>query len=404
MKSRSAPITVLPGRDTWYEIDEDVLAWNFRNVREFLDRTNPDTRVAIAAVVKADAYGMGSIPVSRVFLSEGADLLAVACLSEAARLRRSFPDAPIMIMGYTPDRLLTAAAELSITVTLFEERQAALLSQWSERTGRTARVQIKLDTGMNRLGCDDGDEAVNMVACIARMPGILVDGLFSHLALESEASDERQFSRLTRFAQRVGGRGVRFPSLHLCDSIGMVRYPDFHLDMVRPGAILYGAPPLGPRTLTAIRIPFAFKTRIARIRTLAAGEGVGYDYSWRAPSVGAALATLPVGYADGFRRAFSNRARVIIRGVAAPVVGLVCMDQCTVDVSSVPGVTVGDDVLLFGRSGDDEVLIGDVATWAGTNRNEILVGVGRRVPRVYRRGRAIREIVDEMDAEATGEL
>ncbi|TVR61395.1 MAG: alanine racemase [Spirochaetaceae bacterium] len=403
MKSRTAPVTALPGRDTWYEIDQDVLAWNFRSVREFLDRTNPDTRVAMAAVVKADAYGMGLIPVSRVFLDEGADLLAVACLSEAARLRRTFSDAVIMIMGYTPDRLLTAAADLSITVTLFEERQAALLSQWSERTGRTARVQIKLDTGMNRLGCDDGDAGVSTVERIARMPGVAADGLFSHLALESEASDERQFSRLTRFAERVRGRGVRLPSLHLCDSIGMVRYPAFHLDIVRPGAILYGAPPLGSRTLSAIRTPFAFKTRIARIRTLAAGEGVGYDFSWRAPAAGATLATLPVGYADGFRRAFSNRARVIVRGVAAPVVGLVCMDQCTVDVSSVPGVSVGDEVLLFGRSGDDEIPIADAAAWAGTNRNEILAGVGRRVPRVYHRGGATTEILDEMDAEVTGE-
>ncbi len=390
-----------PPRDTWYEIDEDALASNFHRVREFLDRTNPDRRVAVAAVMKADAYGMGSVPVARVFLTAGADVIAVACLTEAALLRRSFPNAAIMIMGYTPDRLLAAAADRSITVTLFEERQAELLSRWSGRTRRPAHVQIKLDTGFNRLGCDDDDTAVESVERIARMPGIVVDGVFSHLALESGESDTRQFERLTGFAGRVRARGIELPALHLCDSIGMVRYPDFHLDMVRPGAILYGAPPLGPRSIDGIRVPFALKTRIARIRMLAPGEGVSYDFTWRAPPSGATLATLPVGYADGYRRAFSNRAHVVIRGVAAPVVGLVCMDQCTVDVSAVPGVARGDEVLLLGRSSRDEVTLNDAAAWAGTNRNEILAGIGKRVPRVYCRGGRITQIVDQIDAEVT---
>ncbi|TVQ28494.1 MAG: alanine racemase [Spirochaetaceae bacterium] len=398
-----SPVSVdpQPARDTWYEIDEDALVSNYRCVREFLDRTNPHRRVAIAAVMKADAYGMGTVPVARILLRAGADLIAVACLTEASLLRRSFPDARIMIMGYTPDRLLTAAAERAIAITIFEERQAALLSEWSERTGRQAHVEIKLDTGFNRLGCDDDDAAVDTVERIARMPGLVVDGMFSHLALESPASDRRQFSRLSDFADRVRTRGIALASIHLCDSIGMVRYPDFHLDMVRPGAILYGAPPMGQHTLPGIRVPFAFKTRIARVRRLAAGEGVSYDFTWRAPESGATLATLPVGYADGYRRAFSNRAHVVIRGVAAAVVGLVCMDQCTVDVSAVPGVSQGDEVVLLGRSGNDEVALIDAATWAATNRNEVLAGIGKRVPRVYHRGGRITQIVDEIDAEVS---
>ena len=392
-----------PDRDTWYEIDEDVLARNCRCVREFLDRLHPDRRVAMAAVLKADAYGMGSIHAARVFLREGADLLAVACLSEAVRLRTALRDAAILIMGYTPDRLLAAAADHRIILTVFEERQAVLLSAWARSTGGTACVHIKLDTGMNRLGCSDDDAGVDLVERVARMPGVRVDGLFSHLALESESSDRRQHERLIRFTERARSRAVQIPAVHLCDSIGMVRYPEFHLDMVRPGAILYGAPPRGPATAGEIRVPFALKTRIARIRRLAPGEGVGYDYTWRAPEAGALIATLPIGYADGYRRAFSNRGHVIVRGYRAPVAGLVCMDQCTVDVSAVPDVSAGDEVLLLGRAGEHEVALADAANWAETNRNEVLAGIGKRVPRVYHRDGTVTAIVDDVYPEVDGE-
>jgi alanine racemase len=231
---------------------------------------------------------------------------------------------------------------------------------------------------------------------MAGLPGVELEGIFTHLALVDQESDEEQFRRFIGFVGALEEVGISIPVKHVCDSIGMLRYPLFRLDMVRPGAILYGAPPLRtPHSDTLdIRIPFALKTRISRLRALGPGEGVGYDFSWRAPETGAILATVPVGFGDGYRRCLSNRAHVVVRGVKAPVVGLVSMDQCTVDVTGVPGVQERDDVLLLGRDHEGAVPVLEMASWAGTNRNEILAGIGRRVPRVYTRSGQACSMVD----------
>jgi len=391
-----------PLRDTRYEIDLDLLAHNVRTVRALLEEEHPPgERPRIAAVLKGDAYGFGAIQTAGVMLEEGVDVLAVACLPEALELRRRYPEAPIMIMGYTPDELLPLALEYSITLTLFEASQARVVSSVARNLGAPTPVHIKVETGMNRLGLDPDGEGVQEVMSMAGLPGVEMEGIFTHLALVDRESDEEQFRRFTEFVGALEEEGITIPVKHVCDSIGMLRYPGFRLDMVRPGAILYGAPPLRTPYSESldIRVPFALKTRISRLRSLGAGEGVGYDFTWRAPVGGALVATLPVGYADGFRRCMANRAHVLARGVRAPVVGLVSMDQCTVDVSEVPGVQVGDDVLLLGQDQQGTVPILDMASWAETNRNEILAGVGRRVPRVYTRGGEVVGVRDYLAEE-----
>ncbi len=365
-------------RDTWYEIDLDALSRNYQAVQHV---AGPN--VAMCPVLKADAYGLGAVQSARTFMSVGGVRYgAVACLSEAIELRESCADLPVLIMGYTPDRLLPVVAEHRIVPTIFELRQAEILAA-SAPADEPVPVHIKLDTGMNRLGLDDTKAGLETVCAIADLKQVRIEGLFSHLALADQASDMNQFKRLQTFVEAVSKRGVSLGLIHVCDSIGMLRYPAFRLDMVRPGAILYGAPPLRDTCPLPIEVPFAFKTRIARLRRLSAGEGVSYDYTWRATKEGALIATLPVGYADGFQRSFSNRGYVIVRGVRAPIVGLICMDQAMIDVSAVAGVSAGDEVLLLGQSGPDSVPLLEAAQWAGSNRNAVLAGIGKRVPRVY---------------------
>lgn len=345
-----------------------------------------------AVVLKADAYGLGAVPVARVLLREGAEMLAVACLPEAVQLRRAYPDARILVMGHTPDEYFPDAVRERVTCAIFDFGQAAALSAAAARAGATAMAHVKVDTGMNRLGLKPGlftpgtgpGSAAELLARMAALPALELEGIFTHLALNDQASDAAQFALFTRLVDDAAALGVRFAIRHVCDSIGSMRYPEYRLDMVRPGAVMYGVTPLNtPLTASAdIRTPFRFSTRISRLRPLAAGEGVGYDYTYRAPLGGALLATLPVGYADGYKRCMSNVASVLVRGTRAPVVGLVCMDQCTADVSGVPGVEEGDEVVLLGEG----IPVLEMAGWAGTNRNEVLCSIGRRVSRVYSEG------------------
>ena len=381
-------------RHTRYDVDLDAIAHNFRQVRRMIGRNEPSSvpEPATAVVLKADAYGLGAVPVARVLLREGADMLAVACLPEAVQLRRAFPDARVLVMGHTPDEYFPDAVRERVTCTLFDYDQAAALSAAAARAGVAAVAHVKVDTGMNRLGLKPElfapgtgkGSAAELLARMAALPSLRLEGIFTHLALNDEASDAAQFALFMRLLDEAAALGVRFAIRHVCDSIGLMRYPEYRLDMVRPGAVMYGVTPLDtPLTASAdMRTPFRFSTRVSRLRPLAAGEGVGYDYTYRAPPGGALIATLPVGYADGYKRCLSNVASVLVRGRRAPVVGLVCMDQCTVDVSGVPGVAEGDEAVLLG----DGIPVLEMAEWAGTNRNDVICSIGRRVPRVYSEG------------------
>jgi alanine racemase len=416
-------------RHTRYDVDLDAVTHNFRQVRAMLGSSGAPALAGVKAapqeprmaapkaaiVLKADAYGLGAVPVARVLLREGADLLAVACLPEAVQLRRAFPDAPVLVMGHTPSEYFSEAVNDRIICTIFDYGQAAALSAAARAAGIKAAAHIKVDTGMNRLGLKPGDfepgtgteSAAGLLARMKALPDLELEGIFTHLALNDAESDAAQFSMFMKLIGETAALGVDFALRHVCDSIGLMRYPEYRLDMVRAGAVMYGVTPMNtPLTATAdIRTPFRFSTRISRLRRLEAGEGVGYDYSFRAPAGGTLIATLPVGYADGFKRDLSNVGYVLVRGVRAPVVGLVCMDQCTVDVGAVSGVSEGDEVVLLGgdsksRPGEGIPVL-EMAGWAKTNRNDIICSIGRRVPRIYTEGG---RVVAETDFIAGGSL
>lgn len=391
------------------EIDTDALRRNLGEVRRVV---GPGP--SIAAVVKADAYGLGAVVCGRVFLEAGASLLAVARLEEALELRRALPGAPILVMGHSSDESLPTAVDRDIAVTIFEERQAALLSFAASARGKTALVHLKIDTGMNRLGlrCVEAAgmdaagtgaaecacmDAARLVARMAALPALRLEGIFTHLALNDAETDALQFSRFRALLDALDSLGVSIPLKHVCDSIGLVRYPEYRLDLVRAGAILYGmaALRLPPGVDLGLRFAAALRARVTRVARLAPGEGVGYDFTYRAGPGGATLATVAAGYADGYPRSLSNRGFVSIRGRRAPVVGLVCMDQLTVDASGIEGVAPGDEATLLG----DGVGILELAEAAGTNRNEILSSLGRRIPRSYLRGGAEIARADYLGAE-----
>lgn len=372
----------LLGRPTCYRIDLDIIEQNVRDMRAIIG-----PNVALAAVLKADAYGHGALAIAGTILNAGADLLAVATLSEALELRRAYAGAPILVMGWTPPAFARAAVERRIMPTLYDAGAATVFSDAALSAGVKLPVHLKLDTGMNRLGIKAYEKPEKVIAAIAAMPGLEIAGTFTHLALRNRASDLAQVARYRETLDACAARGIPTGISHVCDSIGALRYPEFRMDMVRVGAVFFGARPLrmGPKyDAYPFPAPAALVTRIARIRSLAEGEMVSYDDSWKAPAGGTRIATLPAGYADGYPRRFGNKAQVLINGRRAPVVGLVCMDQAMVDLGDIEAEE-GDEAILLGAG----IGLGEAADWGSTNRNEILCGIGRRVPRLYvRRGGA----------------
>ena len=358
--------------DTTIHISLKKLGENLDALRRLV---GPD--VAVMAVVKANGYGHGAARIVPTLLEHGADYLAVARIEEAVPLREEFPDAPILVMGYTPDRLLGLAVEHGIALTIFSASQARLLGGAALDRGVCATVHLKVESGFQRLGTDDPEELLE----ILRTPGIFAEGIYSHLALKDRPSDELQLKRFLDVVECLEREGHTFRYRHIADSIGAVDYPDFRLDMIRPGAVLYGMRGHESEDFHVQPI-MTMKTRIVRLRTLRAGEGVGYDLAWQAGR-DSVIATLPFGYADGYPRALGGKGYVLVRGCRCPLAGILCMDQCVADVTDVPGVAEGDEVIIYGDGTNDALTVAQAARLAGCNKNEILCRLTLRPARIY---------------------
>ena len=363
-------------RDTEAVIDLDRIAWNMRRICEM---AGPKT--AVAAVVKADAYGHGAARIARTILDNGGSLLAVAMLSEALELKRKDPSFPVLIMGLTPDRCLELVVKENIIQTIDSLHQAKLLSQAARKLGKKAFVHIKVDTGFHRIGFADTPEQIRQIEEACRLPGICAEGIFSHFVLLDDSSNKEQYERFLRVVQSLQERGLTFRYRHLADSIASVDYPEYRLDMIRAGAIIYGLKGFHKGTLD-IRQALTLRTRISHISNLEAGEGVSYDFTWRTP-VPTRVGTLPIGYADGYPRNMRGKGMVTLHGIRVPVVGVICMDQMMIDLHDVPQAQVGDEVIIYGDGSGNTVSIQEACEMASTNKNEIVSRITRRVPRVY---------------------
>lgn len=377
-------------RPCWVEVNLDNLAHNLRRLRRDL---HPTTR--LMAVVKADAYGHGAVEVARAALAAGADYLGVAILDEALQLRHSGIAAPILVLGYTPPAGAEPAVSAGITLTVFDRDVAGALAAAGRRLGRLAQAHIKVDTGMGRIGLPAGEGAVSFIREATALDGLELEGVFTHFATADEPDKgytREQYQRFMAVFDRINGEGIRVPLRHACNSAATLTLPQMQLDMVRPGLALYGmAPDQGNAGHWDLRPVMTWKARLAQVKTVPAGTSISYGRTY-ITGEDAVIGTLPVGYADGFNRLNSNRGEVLIGGRRNPVVGRVCMDQSLVKIDPVVAVCPGDEAVLLGRQGEDEISAEQIARRLGTINYEITCWVGRRVPRVYIEGGRVRSV------------
>ncbi|MCD8239449.1 MAG: alanine racemase [Clostridiales bacterium] len=370
-------------------IDLDRLAANIRNIKKAVgDRK-------VLAVVKADAYGHGAVETAKVCLFNGAEYLAVANSDEGLSLRKNNIMEPVLILGYTVSGNLRAVIENDITQTVFSYEMAEEISQAAVSLGKVCRVHIKIDSGMGRLGFLPSEESIEEIIKISKMKGIFVEGIFTHFAEADSADKSYTEVQAKRFKYMCGGleeRGLKLLK-HCANSAAILDLPNLRLDMVRAGIILYGYYPSDEVKKTIeIKPVMSLKTHISYVKKLKAGSFISYGRTY-AVKEDMTVATVPVGYADGYMRAFSNKASVIVKGKAAPVVGRVCMDQFMIDISRIPGVEMGDEVILLGEDKGLSIDADMLAELGGTISYEILCAVGKRVPRVYiKDGKAIKTV------------
>jgi alanine racemase len=330
-------------------------------------------------VLKADGYGHGAVPLARALKGLPAWGIGVSSVEEGIALREAGIGGRILVLGSLfPFDSFDAALAHDLTPTIASWSSAQALARAARKRGRRARLHVKVDTGMGRIGMTPAT-ALGTVPRIAALPDLRLEGVYTHLASgDDRARCREQMSLFSTLVRGLRSAGLSFVA-HAANSAGLFRAPETRLDLVRPGIALYGAPPaVGVKGLTPV---LTWKTRVVFLKTVPSGTPVSYGGTFRTgrPS---RLATLPVGYADGYRRALSGRAEVLVRGRRCPVAGRVTMDQIVVDVTRVPGVDVGEEIVLLGAQGRDRITADEMAAWAGTISYEILCGVSARVPRV----------------------
>jgi len=360
-------------RPTWAEIDLNSLKFNFNQVKRIVG-----SNVCVLSVVKADAYGHGSIAVSRALVEAGTDMLGVATVEEAIELRESGIKVPIVLLGGVQPEEAELVVRYALTPSIFSLSSAEAINRYAYRVGKKVRFHLKVDTGMNRLGLSV-DEVCCFLNCLTSLRNLELEGVFTHFA--SADSNSRDFTlkqissfKLVIYTLKKAGLSPRY--MHMANSAGIQRFPESHMNLVRPGIMLYGSGKLGQWELKPV---MKLKTRVVQLKSLPVGSPVSYGGTFvtKRPTL---IATLPIGYGDGYMRRLSNRAFVSLKGFRVPVIGSVCMDMTIVDVTDVPDVRVGDEVVLFG---DDGIKVEDIAMWADTISYEILSIIGKRIPRIY---------------------
>ncbi|MFA6075692.1 MAG: alanine racemase [Negativicutes bacterium] len=349
------------------------------NVRRF--KTHIGKAVQFCAVLKADGYGHGAIPVARAALAAGADCLAVAFIPEALELRYAGITAPILVLGYLPAEDYAMAVKHDLTVTLMTKACAAALNETARRLHKPVKIHIKINTGMNRLGVHY-ELAAQFVKTLNQMEFLQICGIYSHFSKADESNLAYTLQQLTRFNQAladIATTGIDVGVKHICNSAGTLNVPDAHLDMVRVGISLYGYYP-SEFTLRTVDLQPAMSLRsvVSQIIDCAPGEEISYGgmYVTDRPTK---LAVIPIGYADGFMRAQSNQACALLHGKRVRQVGRICMDQCMFDITDIDNVKIDDEIILFG----DELPVEEVAERLHTINYEIVCAISKRVPRKY---------------------
>lgn len=368
-------------RAAWMEVDIRALKHNY----DLLCRS---ANVPVIAIVKADAYGHGAVPVAKALIEAGAPHLGVATVEELTELREAGITCPILILGFVDPLDYPQLIKEKGEVAIFSLDQAKALAEAARAMGCRADLQIKIDSGMNRVGFLCTEEAAEDILSISRMPELNLCGIFSHFCCADnleEPYNRRQLDAFRGMVDLCRSKGVEFPLVHLGNSAAIMQLPEAHFDMMRGGIALYGTKPDASMDAMGLEPIMSVKARIVRIHTAEPGMGVSYGCTWRAerPSI---IATLPLGYADGMPRLLSNKGHVLIGGKRAPIAGRVCMDQFMVDITDIvkdTEVNLYDEAVIMGVQGEECISADEVAAQAGTINYEILCHFGRRLPRKY---------------------
>lgn len=366
-------------RGTYAEVNLDAIVHNMRFARSTM---KPETK--LCAVVKANAYGHGAVPVAKACVEGGADYLAVAILEEGVELREAGITAPILVLGTLPNmpELADICVQFDIEHACFDDARLELLNAAGVKAGKKAKIHLALDTGMSRIGLQLED-AVAFAKKAAALPGIEICGMFSHLCKADEEDKwfaQLQFDRYMATLAAIEAEGIKIPIRHIANSASITELPQFQLDMTRQGISLYGLLPGDPLPCyEGLRPALVLKTQIAHIKELPAGRLVGYGGTYTTCRT-RTIATLPIGYADGVPRLLSNKGCMLVHGKKAPVVGRICMDQLMLDVTDIPEAKIGDEVIVFGGK---EISVEQVAAWSLTIPHEVVCDLNKRIPRVY---------------------
>ena len=374
--------------NTYVNIDLDIIAQNFEAVQR---KAGTD----VMAVVKADAYGHGAIQVARL-LQDKCRFFGVSSMLEARELRQAGLTTPILILGHTPKFYFPMAIAEEIRPTIFNFEDALALSKEAIAQGKTAAFHFAIDTGMSRIGFQATEESLELCAKIAKLPGLYAEGIFSHFAgadCPDLSKAELQAQKFQDFVQALELRGIQIPIHHMDNSAGLINFGKHH-QLVRAGIVLYGMYPSEDvqKHQLPLRPALQWRSRVTHVKTLPAGREISYGgtYVTSRPTV---VATVPVGYADGYSRSLSGKFHVLIKGQKAPILGRICMDQMMVDVTHIPNVQPEDPVVLVGKDGENEITMEEISAAADSFNYEFMCGISRRVPRYYcAQGQIVRSV------------
>jgi alanine racemase len=377
---------------TWAKIDVDALEGNYRAIRSFVNNKSK-----IMCVVKADAYGHGAEFLAAEYQKWGADWLAVSNLEEAVQIRKDGTLLPILVLGYTPTNMVKKLCKSTITQTVMSMDYAVELSRYACKCGTEINVHVKLDTGMNRIGMvyqgfDGEEKVIEDIEKICNLKGLRVEGIFTHFAAADEGINGNvytkwQFENFNRAINILRKRGIKFPIKHCSNSGGILAHREMNMDMVRAGIILYGLlPSKNCDKVIKLRHAMQLKTVISQVKEVKPFVPVSYGRTFYTDKI-TKIATVPIGYADGYPRRLSGRAQMIVCGKRVPIIGMICMDQIMLDISDVPCAKPKSIVTVFGRDGNEKITLDELANLNQTINYELACIIGKRVPRVFFRGK-----------------
>ena len=385
-------------RRTVAEIDLDAIDYNIKSIRK---RVPVGTK--ILGTIKADGYGHGALEVAEILRKNGVEMFSVALLDEAIYLRKNGVKDAILILGFTPAHCAEELVKYDIIQTISSVDEAEAVSAAAVKLGKKAKIHIKIDTGMGRLGFFPCQKSVEEIVRISQLDRIEIDGMFTHFAI-SDCADKtftlEQKGKFFYMIDELEKHGITIPNKHCANSAGIMDFDNLFLDLVRPGIILYGLYPSDEviKENIPLKPAMCLKTQVSFIKEVDEETSIGYGRTYFSKGK-RRIATLPVGYADGFSRLLSNRGFVIIHGQKASIVGRICMDQCMIDITEIDGVHVEDEVVLMGKMANEEISADDIAKLIGTINYEVVCMVDKRVPRVYFKNGNIVKVVNHLIGE-----